>query len=473
MLTLIKNGTLITAADTIPADVLIEDEKISLIGRDLKLPGAQVIDATGKYVLPGGIDVHTHLELYVKDTVSSDDFYTGHKAAAFGGTTTHIDFANQAKGESLHQAVDAWHKRARGKACIDYGFHVTITDLTDDVLNEIPTLARDGVTTLKLLMAYKGAFQVDDTTLFKTLMKAAEHGMLVMVHAENGDAIDVLIKEAVAKKNLDPIYHARTRPFWAEAEATLRAIALAAIAGAPLYVVHMTCEASVDQLRYARARGLPVMGETCLQYLFFTEDDLARPNFEGAKYVCSPPMRTRRDNDALWHALANSDLQVVSTDHCPFFFDGTKTIEYEGRPVKIPGKELGRGDFTKIPNGVPGLGDRMIVLWSEGVGKGRISANRFVELTATNPAKIFGLYPRKGTIAAGSDADLVIWDPAMKKTLGVATSHHRTDYNLYEGWQMTGWPEKVFVRGHLLVDGDAWHGEPGGGSYLKRNHSQI
>ncbi len=474
MKTLIKNGTLITASDTIQADVLIDGEQVSQIGRDLDTAGAQVTDATGQYLLPGGIDVHTHLELYVKDTVSSDDFYTGHKAAAFGGTTTHIDFANQAKGDALHKTLDDWHRRAQGKAVIDYGFHVTITDLTDDVLNEIPTLADEGVTTLKLLMAYKGAFQVDDTTLFKTLLKAAGCGMLTMVHCENGDAIDILIKEAVAQKHLDPIYHPRTRPFWAEAEATLRAIALAAIAGAPLYVVHMTCEAAVDQLRYARRRGLPVMGETCTQYLFFTEDDLARPDFEGAKFVCSPPLRTRRDNEALWHALAGGDLQAVSTDHCPFFFDGTREIDYEGRKVKIPGKELGRGDFTKIPNGVPGIGDRMIVLWSEGVGRGRISANRFVELTAANPAKVFGLYPRKGTIAAGSDADIVIWEPNLKKTLGVATSHQRTDYNLYEGWEVTGWPVKVFSRGRLLVDGERWLGKAGAGTYLHRkSHAPV
>ncbi|HLF27163.1 MAG TPA: dihydropyrimidinase [Anaerolineae bacterium] len=467
MNTLIQNGTIITASDTIQADVLIAGEKIALLGRDLNPANATVIDATGKYLLPGGIDVHTHLELYVAGTVSSDDFYTGHKAAAFGGTTAHIDFANQAKGESLHQALEKWRKRAQGKAVIDYGFHVTITDLTAEALAEIPTLVDEGVSTLKLLMAYKGTFQVDDTTLFKTLLKAAEAGMLVMVHCENGDAIDVLIKQAVAQKHLDPLYHPRTRPAWAEAEATLRAIALAAIAGAPLYVVHMTCEASLDQLRYARARGLPVMGETCTQYLFFTEDDIAKP--DGAKYVCSPPLRTRHDNKALWRALADGGLQVVSTDHCPFFFDGTKDIEYEGRKVKIPGKELGRGDFTKLPNGVPGLQDRLPILWNEGVNTGRLSPNRFVELTATNPAKIFGLYPRKGTLAVGSDADIVIWDPALKKTMGVKTSHQRTDYNLYEGWEVTGWPEKVFVRGDLLVDGERWLGEPGRGAYLRRN----
>jgi dihydropyrimidinase len=469
MRTLIENGTIITAGDTIQADVLIDGEKVSLIGQNLKAEDASVIDATGKYLLPGGVDVHTHMELVVAGTVASDDFYTGQKAAAFGGTTTHIDFANQRKGDSLHKTIDDWHAKAHGKTVIDYGFHVTITDLTGDVLAEIPTLVDAGVTSLKLLLAYKGTFQVDDTTMFKTLMKAAEAGLLVMVHCENGDAIDVLIKDAVAKKHLDPIYHPRTRPFWAEAEATLRSIALAGIAGAPLYVVHMTCAAAVDQLRYGRQHGLKVMGETCTQYLFFTEDDLARPDFEGAKFVCSPPLRTRYDNEALWHALSMGDLQAVSTDHCPFFFDGTQAIEYEGQRIKFPGKELGRGDFTKIPNGVPGIEDRLPIMWSEGVGRGRLSPNRFVELTATNPAKIFGLYPRKGTIAAGSDADIAIWNPAAKKTMSARMSHQRTDYNLYEGWKVIGWPEKVFVRGKLLVDGEQWHGQPGSGSYLRRS----
>jgi dihydropyrimidinase len=469
MKTLIQNGTLVTAGDTYQADVLIDGETIALIGRDLSIPDAAPIDATGHTLLPGGIDVHTHLELNVAGTVSSDDFYTGHKAAAFGGTTTHIDFPTQYKGWSLRQAVEHYHAKARDKAVIDYGYHVTITDLTDDVLAEIPSLVDEGVPSLKLLMAYKGTFMVDDTTLFKTLMKTAGCGMLTLVHCENGDAIDILIKQAVATGQLEPKIHPRTRPAWVEAEATLRAIALAAVAGAPLYVVHMTCEASLDQLRYGRERGLPVMGETCTQYLFFTEDDLDRPDFEGARFVCSPPLRTRHDNEALWRALAGGDLQVVSTDHCPFFFDGTREIIYEGRPVKIAGKELGRGDFTRIPNGVPGIGDRMPILWSEGVGKGRLTPNRFVELTATNPAKIFGMYPRKGTIAVGSDADIAIWDPNLKKTAGVKTSHQRTDYNLYEGWEVVGWPVKVFSRGRLLVDGDRWLGTPGSGSFVRRS----
>lgn len=467
MKTLVKNGTLITAAETYAADILIDGEQIALIGRDLPADGARVVNASGKNVTPGGIDVHTHLELPFGGTVSSDDFYTGHKAAAFGGTTSHIDFVIQGKGQTLRQAIENWHQKADSKAVVDYGFHVAITDLTDAVMEEIPTIASLGVTSLKLFMAYKGVLMVDDTTLFRALMKAAEAGMLIMVHAENGDAIDQLVKDARAKGNLSPVWHARTRPALAEAEATLRAVALAGIAGAPLYVVHMTCQESVDMLTYGRERGLQVMGETCTQYLFFTEDDLDKP--DGAKLVCSPPMRLKKDNEYLWRAIANGQLQAVSTDHCPFFLDGSKPIEYEGKPVAIPGKELGKDDFSKIPNGVPGIEDRQLILWSYGVGKGRLSANRFVELTATNPAKIFGMYPRKGTIAVGSDADLVIWDPAGKRTMGVRASHQRTDYNLYEGWEVTGVPEKVFVRGGLLVDGDTWNGEAGGGSYVNRS----
>lgn len=472
MKTLIKNGTIVTASEAYTGDVLVNGEKIALIGMDLKADGAQVVDAAGKYLLPGGIDVHTHLELPFGGTVSSDDFYSGHKAAAFGGTTTHIDFVIQPKGGSLHDGLEQWHKKSNGKAVVDYGFHLAVTDLTDKVLDEIPSLANDGVTSLKLFMAYKGVLQVDDTTLFKALMKAAEHGMLIMVHAENGDAIDVLIQQAVARRNLTPEWHAHTRPAWCEAEATMRAVALAGVAGAPLYVVHVTCGMAVDQIAYGRARGLNVMGETCTQYLFFTVDELRRP--DGAKWVCSPPMRTKADNEALWAAIKNNDLQAVSTDHCPFFYDGTQEIEYEGKPVKIPGKELGKDSFAKIPNGVPGIQDRLPILWTYGVSAGRLTPNRFVELTATNPAKVFGLYPRKGTIAVGSDADIVIWDPNMKKTMSAKTSHHRTDYNLYEGWEVSGWAEKVFLRGNLLVDGDVWHGEPGGGTYLSRaSHAAV
>ena len=467
MNTLIKNGTLVTAAEIYRADLLMEDNKIALIGMNLPSDGAQVVEAAGKYVLPGGIDVHTHLDVPFGGTRVSDDFYTGHKAAAFNGTTCHIDFARQDKGESLHQTIERWHQMADRKDVIDYGFHLAITDLTDAVLDEIPAMGKEGVTSLKLFMAYKSLIQVDDTTLFKTMRKAADAGMLVMVHAENGDAIDVLVKCAVAKGHLTPEWHALTRPAWAEAEATMRATALAAIAGAPLYVVHVSTGLAVDQIAYGRAHGLTVMGETCVQYFFFTMDELRRP--DGAKWVCSPPLRTAADQEALWQAVRNNTLQVISTDHSPFFFDGTREIEYEGQKFKLPGKELGQGDFSKIPNGIPGIGNRMPILWTYGVGKGRLTLNRMVELCCTNPAKIFGLYPHKGTLAVGSDADVVIWDPKLKKTMGVNTSKHRLDYDLYEGWEVTGYPEKVYLRGNLLVDGDTWSGEPGGGMWLKRD----
>ncbi len=472
MKTLIKNGTLVTASDTTVADLLMVDGQIALLGRHLPADGAQVVDATGKYVLPGGIDVHTHLDLPFGCTKASDDFYSGHKAAAFGGTTSHLDFAMQAKGETLHQTLDNWHTKSDSKAVLDYGFHVGITDLTPTVLNEIPTLAAEGITSIKLFLAYKNVLQVDDATFFKSLMKAGEAGMLTMVHAENGDAIQILVEKAVAEGHLTPEWHALTRPAWAEAEATMRAVAMAGMAGAPLYVVHVTNGMAVDQIAYGRERGLNVMGETCTQYFFFSVDNLRQP--DGAKWVCSPPMRTAADNEALWAAIANNKLQVVSTDHCPFLYDGTTPIDYEGRPFILPGKELGAGNFTKIPNGVPGIEDRLPILWTYGVGQGRLSLNRFVEVCCTNPAKIFGLYPQKGTLAVGSDADVVIWDPSATRTLGAATSHQRTDYNLYEGWELRGLPEKVYQRGNLLVDGATWNGEPGGGQWLKRSaHAPV
>ena len=471
MPTVIKNGTLVTASDIIKADLLIDGEKIAVIGEGLETEGAQVIDAADRYVLPGGIDVHTHLQLPVGVTESSDDFYTGHKAAAFGGTTTHIDFAIPNKGEPLRKGIEAWHRKAADKAVIDYGYHANLVEWNDAIIDEIPSLLTEGVSSIKALMAYKNRLMIDDTGLFRTLQKARDVGILTMVHCENGDAIDVLIQQARDNGQLQPKYHAKTRPAWLETEATLRSIALTAVADASLYVVHMTCEGSVDQLRYGRAHNLKVMGETCVQYLFFTEDDLARP--DGAKWVCSPPIRTQHDNEALWRALQVGDLQAISTDHCPFLLDGTKPIEYEGMPYQKPGKELGRDDFSKMPNGLPGLGDRMIILWSEGVAKRRLTLNRFVEITATNPAKIFGMYPRKGTIAVGADADLVIWDPTAKKTYGQALSQQRVDYNLYEGWEVTGWPEKVLRRGELLVDGAQWLGRAGSGVFIKRSPGTV
>lgn len=468
MKTLISNGTIITAADTYNADLLIDGETIALIGANLagQVDADQTIDASGNYLLPGGIDVHTHLDMPFGGTFSADDFFTGHRAAAFGGTTTHIDFSLQTKGGSLKQAVDEWHAKAEGKAVIDYGFHVAITDLTDDVMAEIPALAHEGVTSLKLFMAYKNVLQVDDTTLFKTMQLAAEHNMLIMVHAENGDVIDELIKQHVAAGKLAPKYHATTRPALAEAEATGRAIAMSGLTGAPLFVVHMSCEESVEQLVHGRAKGFPVMGETCVQYMFVFEKDLDQPGHEGAKYVCSPPLRQPKDAPVLWRALANNTLQSVSTDHCPFWFEG-------GRDGRLPGKELGLGNFAKIPNGMPGIEERMMVMWHHGVGGGRMSANRFVEIAATNPAKIFGLYPRKGTLSVGSDADILVWNPHKEYTIRAQTHHMNLDYNAYEGMKVVGKPEKVLVRGKLVVDGEQLVAQKGSGKFLPRAKPMV
>jgi dihydropyrimidinase len=460
MAIVIKGGTVVTAGDTFPADVLIEGEQVVAVGKNLSAD--TIIDASGKYVIPGGIDVHTHLDMPFGGTTSSDTFFTGHKAAAFGGTTMHIDFAIQPKGASLRETVDIWQGKATGRAAIDYGFHVAITDLNDAVMQEIPRCLEYGVSSLKLFMAYKGALQVDDTTLFKAMQQAAGSGMMIMVHAENGDAIDVLIKEAVAAGNLSPKYHALTRPPELEAEATERAIRLAEVAGATLYVVHLTNAGALQAIRSAHARGRHnIMAETCVQYFFFTKDDLAREGFEGAKWVCSPPFREVSDQVALWGGVADGSLAVVSTDHCPFWFEG-------GIDGRNPGKELGKASFAAIPNGCPGIEDRMMIMYSYGVRTGRISLNRWVELCCTNPAKLFGCYPQKGAVAPGGDADLVIWDPNAKRTISAKNQHQNTDYNLYEGWEVTGAPSVVLSRGRVLVDGGVWQGEQGAGKFVSR-----
>jgi dihydropyrimidinase len=460
MTTVIKGGTIVTAGDTFQADVLIDGEQIVAIGRDLV--GETIIDATGKLVIPGGIDVHTHLDMPFGGTNSSDTFFTGHKAAAFGGTTMHIDFAIQPKGATLRETLDIWHGKANGRAAIDYGFHVAITDLPDSVMAEIPSCLDQGVSSLKLFMAYKGALQVDDTTLFRTMQVAAKHGLLIMVHAENGDAIDILIKEAIADGNLSPKYHALTRPPELEAEATERAIRLAEVAGAPLYVVHLTNNGALSALRGARARGhFNIMAETCVQYFFFTKDDLARDGFEGAKWVCSPPFREVSDQVALWGGIADGSLSVVSTDHCPFWYEG-------GKDGRNPGKELGQASFAAIPNGCPGIEDRMMIMYTHSVQTGRISLNRWIELCCTNPAKLFGCYPQKGAITPGADADIVLWDPNKQVTISAATHHQNTDYNLYEGWNVTGAPSVVLSRGRVLVQDGEWKGEQGAGKFVAR-----
>jgi dihydropyrimidinase len=465
MALLIRSGTLITASETFEADILVEGERIVQIGPDLDVPeNTQIIDASGKLVLPGGVDAHTHFDLPMGATVSSDDHYTGHKAAAFGGTTTAIDFVPQDL-KPLKANVDAWHAKADHKAAIDFSFHMNISNLDEQVEKEIPSLAAEGITSIKTFMAYKN-LRLPDGKIFRALRIAGENGFLTMLHAEGGDVIDVLIPEALAAGHTSPEWHALTRPAWGAVEATMRGAALAAQAKAPIYIVHMNAGGEADQLQYAREKGAPVMGETCPQYLFFTIDHLRRP--DGAKWVCSPPVRSAEDNARLWKAISEGTIQTVATDHCAFFENGRKPIMYEGKSIAIPGKELGAEDFTKIPNGLPGVGDRMPVLWTTGVGTKRITPNQFVALTCTNPAKIFGLYPRKGTIMPGADADIVIWDPKRRLTYGLAYAQHRTDYNLYEGWELVGYPEKVFLRGKLIVDGDHWLGRPGMGNYLYR-----
>ncbi len=482
MATLIKNGTLVTASETFQSDISIENETISKIGKDLQHPNADILDASGKLILPGGIDPHVHLDLPMFGTVSSDDHYTGHKAAAFGGTTTVMDFvpftprpSPAGRGVGVRDggfkySVDLWMKMAE-KAAIDYSFHMNLTQFNEKIAREIPSLMKMGIQTLKVFTAYNGRLRIDDGSIFKAMQIARDNGMLVMAHCENGDVIETLTEQALAAGHTTPEWHALTRPAWGVVESTLRVAGMASAADASAYIVHMNAGGEVDMLKYARERGVKVMGETCPQYLFFTIDDLRRP--DGAKWICSPPMRAREDNARLWDGLSEGILQTIGTDHCPFFFDGTKPIVYEGSGIAIPGKELGRDDFTKIPNGLPGIQDRMPVLWTTGVRAGRITANQFVAYMSTNPAKIFGLYPRKGALLEGSDADIVIWDPEKKVKYGVAMSHQRTDYNLYEGWELTGYPEKVFLRGSLIVDGDEWKGKRGTGQFLKRGEGEI
>lgn len=457
--TLIKNGRIVTAADEINGDILIDGETIALIGSGLSEKGMDaVVDAKGLYVIPGGIDVHTHLDMPFGGTVSCDDFFTGHRAALFGGTTSHVDFCIQPKGKSLKESLDIWHAKATGKAAMDYGFHLAITDLTDDVMREIRQLPKMGVTSIKLFMAYKGALQIDDTTLFRSLRTAKESGVLTMVHAENGDAIDVLVKDAIAAGNLAPVWHVLTRPPELEAEATNRAVELARAAGdAPLFVVHLTNEGALHAISQARARGQHAYAETCVQYFYFTKDNLNASKddaFNGAKWVCSPPFREKRDQEALMRGIRTGDLVSVSTDHCPFNYKTQKT--------------LGAKNFALIPNGVPGIEDRMYMLWDVAVNSGQISPSRFVELTATNPAKLFGMYPHKGTISVGADADLVLWDGAAKHTVSAKTSHMNVDYNVYEGMQVRGKARQVYLRGKLVVDGKKWLGEKGSGRFVRR-----
>jgi len=460
--TLITGGTIVTAADNYKGDVLVDGDKIAMIGKDLKAAGAKKISATGKYVIPGGIDVHTHMELPFGGTFASDDFETGTRAAAFGGTTTIVDFAVQGMGEPLEKARDAWLKKARGKAVIDYGLHMIVRDVSDKVLREMDTMVKEGVSSFKLFMAYPGVFMVDDASIFKALTRTAENGGLICMHAENGGVIDVLVKRALASKHTEPKWHALTRPPEAEAEATNRAFRLAELAGGvPLYIVHLSAAQALEQVRLFRDRGLPAYAETCPQYLFLSVDNYDEPGFDGAKYVMSPPLREKWHQDELWKGLARNDLQVISTDHCPFCMKEG----FQGQPKQ---KELGIGDFSKIPNGAPGVETRMYLTYDGGVVQNRLTLNRWVEVTSTTPAKLMGMFPRKGTIAVGSDADIVVWDPRPTHTISAKTHHMRVDYNPYEGRKVKGKPAVVMSRGEVIVEKDEFLGRKGRGRFIKR-----
>lgn len=452
---LIKNGTVVTASDTYVADILLENGKVSSIGTSLSMVGAEVIDATGCYVFPGGIDPHTHLDMPFGGTVTKDDFETGTRAAAFGGTTTIIDFCLTQKGEPLKKSIQTWHDKSKDKSVIDYGFHLMIGEINENVLKELPqVIDEEGITSFKVFMAYKNVFQADDATLFRTLVTAKELGALVMVHAENGDVIDYLTKQAIAEGKTEPIYHALTRPPEVEGEATGRAAQLTDLANSQLYVVHVSCANAVEKIAEARNKGLNVWGETCPQYLVLDRSYLEKPNFEGAKYVWSPPLREKWHQDILWNALKNGQLQTFGSDQCSFDFKGQK--------------ELGRDDFTKIPNGGPMIEDRVSILFSEGVRKGRISLNQFVDIMSTRSAKLFGLYPKKGTIAVGSDADIVIFDPNVERVISADTHHMAVDYNAFEGMKVFGEPVSVLSRGEFVIRNKQFVGKAGAGEYLKR-----
>ncbi|HET9531707.1 MAG TPA: dihydropyrimidinase [Blastocatellia bacterium] len=454
MKTLIKNGRIVTAVDDYAADILVEDDRIAVIGRSLDMEADRVIDASGRLVIPGGIDPHTHMELPFGGTSSSDDFRTGTIAAAHGGTTTIIDFAVQYHGESLTEALDNWHRKAEGKTAIDYSFHLIATDIPDSRLAEMRQVIREGVMSFKLFMAYPGVFLVDDATIYRAMKNAGEAGGLICMHAENGIVINEIIKNALAEGKTAPKYHALTRPTKAEAEGVHRAIAIAEMAGAPVYIVHLSCYDALQEVREARDLGLPAYAETCPQYLFLDYSRYEQEGFEGAKYVMTPPLREKWNQEKLWQGLAGNDLQVVSTDHCPFCFKEQK--------------ELGRDDFTKIPNGGPGVENRMSLIYNGGVVGGRISLNRFVELTSTAAAKLFGLFPRKGTIAVGSDADIVIFDPDEEMTISSATHHMNVDYSAYEGMKVKGVTKTVLSRGRVIIEDGRYTGKAGDGEFLRR-----
>ncbi|HVR31522.1 MAG TPA: dihydropyrimidinase [Acidimicrobiia bacterium] len=469
MSTLIANGTVVTHAGRMSADVLIAGGAV--VG--MAAPGShqwtaeRVIDASGKYLFPGGVDVHTHMELPFGGTFASDDFETGSRAAAWGGTTTIVDFAVQTIGEPIMDGYEAWRAKADGRCAIDYGLHMIVSDVNEQTLKEMDILMGEGVTSFKLFMAYPGVLYSDDGQIFRAMQKAAENGGTIMMHAENGIVIDVLREQAIQRGETDPIYHSITRPPITEAEATHRAIAYAELAGCPLYVVHMSAKEAVAEVAAARDRGANVFGETCPQYLFLGWNNLAEPGFDGAKYVCSTPVRNWEDEhqEWLWRYLATNDLQVISTDHCPFCMNDHPTLGIQ--------KRLGEGDFTKIPNGMPGVEERLRLIYDAAVSENRMSLERFVEVCAATPAKMFGLYPKKGTIAVGSDADIIVWDPEAESKMSVDVNHMRVDYSAYEGREVVGKIDMVLSRGRVLIENDSYHGSPGDGDFLVRGTNQY
>ena len=456
MRTLITNGTIVTAEGSSVADILVDGETIATIGAGLAAAGVtadETIDATGKYVIPGGIDVHTHMELPFGGTFAKDTFETGTRAAAFGGTTSIVDFAVQSRGASLRAGLDAWHAKAEGNAVADYGFHMIMSDVNDDTLAEMDGLVAEGVPDFKLFTAYPGVFYSDDGAIFRAMQQTEKNGGLIMMHAENGMAIDVVAAQTVDGGTTDPIGHGLARKAIFEGEATNRVIRLAEAAGVPVYIVHLSAREALAEVRAARDRGSKAYAETCPQYLFLSLDDLGH-GFDGAKFVCSPPLRTADHQPDLWTGLVKDDLQIVSTDHCPFDFHGQK--------------ELGRGDFRKIPNGLPGVEDRVDLLHDGGVVAGRITRERWVEIISTAPAKMFGMYPQKGAIAIGSDADLVVYDPERRHTISASTHHMDVDYSCYEGRSVQGGSDVVLSRGSVIVRDGEFTGRKGAGKFIKR-----
>ena len=460
---LIKNGMVVSATESKALDVLIEGETIARVAAGIGEARHEVVDASGLLVMPGGIDVHTHLDMPFGGTTSADDYTTGTQAAAVGGTTMLIDFALQSQGHTMREAFDVWRAKSRGKACVDYSLHMAVTDLGQgdgaQGLREMEEMVAEGISSFKLFMAYPGVLMIDDGLMFKVMQKAAALNALCCVHAENGSAIDVMVAQMIAEGKTAPHYHALSRSPKAEAEATHRAIALADMAGAAVYIVHLSNEDSLAALKFMQARGAKALAETCTQYLVLSiEDQMPGKNWEEAKYVFTPPLREKWNQAPLWDALSDGSLAVVSTDHCPFRFADQK--------------ELGRGDFRKIPNGGPGVENRLQILWHFGVNAGRISPERFVELSATNPAKIFGMEKQKGRIAEGLDADILLWDPKAEYTISAATQRMATDYSMFEGWQVKGNAAKVYSRGELVVDNvvqpGKFLGATGRGRFVKR-----